>query len=384
MLLAPWSVRPFLSAAFWIASWWWLPRLGPGRKAFLEAALLSFGILALMRLLKPIEFRRPSPASLVVGGTMALLAVLPFARSTRLPPDTTFDALSARLMADRDGVPATYEPLLPIPTFGLRPSGFAGLAADADLLSAKGSPEVVLAAAGAANALLVLAAFHVLRRLGAPTTASLVAAAIALGAALLAALPSGLVLGIGLALVASSHVISRHRAPTVAAGVLLGASALCSGIAVPLAALLAGASLRFATGIRSRVLLASGVAVLVVGPALPRGGAALVQTPRPSLVRSAERPTTDDRAAMDWLREDADPLAVVCASNTPVADWIPAATRRALVLEGRVHPVPAGLPALDPLYPCTLAYGSAQRPGEGTVLFQSGAVTLVEISKSLR
>jgi len=49
---APWTAVPFLSAAFWIVSWWWgLPRL-----AFLHGAVVAFALLVLLRLFQPLPF----------------------------------------------------------------------------------------------------------------------------------------------------------------------------------------------------------------------------------------------------------------------------------------------------------------------------------------
>jgi hypothetical protein len=271
----------------------------------------------------------------------------------------------------------------------MRPSGFAGLAADVDLVTHRGSPEVVLAASGAAHALLALAVFRLLCRSVSPTAAAWSAAGVGLAIVAAGALTSGLVLGLALALVAVPHVISRQRAPSVAAGVLLGASALAAGIAVPLAALGVGAVLRFRAGPRSRAILTAGVALSVVSPALPGAGAqVLLRLPVLSRVRSAEqRPTPDDRAAMSWLRNESDVLAVVCAVNTPGAAWIPGVTGRSLVLDGRAQPVPAGVTPSLTQRDCTMAYVTSLPAmpvrRDTRTLFQSGPVTLVEIHKSL-
>ena len=87
---------------------------------------------------------------------------------------------------------------------------------------------------------------------------------------------------------------------------------------------------------------------------------------------------------MAWLRDHADPLAVVCAEDARTASWIPAVTRRALVVAGRPVPVPVGCGAPSTPRGCTLAYGPTPSPEAGPVVFQSGAVTIVEIPKPLR
>jgi len=54
---APWTAVPALSLAFWALGAWWPPLAGRGR--FLAAALLAFGLLALLRLLPKHEVPPP-------------------------------------------------------------------------------------------------------------------------------------------------------------------------------------------------------------------------------------------------------------------------------------------------------------------------------------
>ena len=221
MLLVPWSLRPFLSLAFWIASWWWLPRLGPGRTPFLHGAILAFALLGLTRFLKPIQLRRPSLPASLVGLAMALTFLGPSLASRLLPAEAAFDALTARLLVARDGIPETYEPLLPVRAFGLRPPGFASLAADVGLLAGASPRQALPVTAGVAQALLLLAAFRLLRRFLAGVPAALAAIGFGLVASALGVLPAGAVLGLALALVAAPHLGVGPKAPAVAAGVFL-------------------------------------------------------------------------------------------------------------------------------------------------------------------
>ena len=52
---APSRAVPFLSLAFWALTWWWLAPFDAGRLRFLHTALVGFGLLALLRLLKPLD-----------------------------------------------------------------------------------------------------------------------------------------------------------------------------------------------------------------------------------------------------------------------------------------------------------------------------------------
>ena len=398
MLLARWSVRPFLSVAFWIASWWWLPRLGPGRGAFLKGALLAFALLGLARLLKPL---RPRPlaahpagslslAKGLVWGGMALALVAPLTASWLPPPEAALDGLTARLLVARDGIPETCEPLLPGREFGLVPQGLASLAADVGLVSDAPAWPALRVAIGAAQALLLLAGFHIARRFVADVPAALGAIVLALSVSALGVLSAGAVLGAALALAAAPQVAGPARAPAVGAGVLLGASALCGGLAAPVVALgigLASAMRRAGAGrgaALGRLGLAAATASLVVLPSLLHVSVAslLPSGLVGARVRSLERaPDADERAAMSWLESHTGPLDVVCA-DAPAALWIPALAGRGVVVEGRFEPVPSGSERALPARPCTLRYATGEQPEEGSVLFRSGAVTIAEIRNS--
>lgn len=225
---APWTAVPFLSSGFWIVSWWWLPHVA-GRQRFLRAALLSFLLLALLRLLKPVEAGRPSGPALLVF-VAALARLLPFALWPVAPgADMSLHSLSTQLLVWRDGIPSSYEPLLPIHAFGAYTPGLHCLAADVSLLSGLAAYRSTLLVSAAAYGLLQLALFALLSRLFAPATASL-AAVLSLGMARVPQAffawggnPSTLALAF---LVAAAALLVRGagRSPAVAAGAFLGAA----------------------------------------------------------------------------------------------------------------------------------------------------------------
>src|SRR6266702_8588488 len=67
---APWPAVPFLSLSFWALSLGWL--FGATRQRFLHAALAGFLLLALLRLLKPLDLRAPRVPTLLVLAAAAL------------------------------------------------------------------------------------------------------------------------------------------------------------------------------------------------------------------------------------------------------------------------------------------------------------------------
>ena len=228
---APWTAVPFLSAAFWIVSWWWgLPRL-----AFLHGALVAFGLLLVLRLVQPEPIGRATrpgwPALLVC--TAAAARLLPYGAWLVAPgADMSLHSLSALLLVWHDGLPRSYEPLLPIHKFGAYTPGLHALAADVALLSGLPAYRAAFLVSVGAYGLLQVALFAALKRFFSPATAAL-AAVIGLG---LARVPQAF-LGWGanptvLALafvVAAAALLSRGtgRSPAVAAGLLLGAAVLC-------------------------------------------------------------------------------------------------------------------------------------------------------------
>jgi hypothetical protein len=366
LLLVPWRVRPFLSMAFWGASWWWLPRLGPGRTASLCAALLAFGLLALLRLLKPIDLRQSGLALLGSAGVLALSAVLLVWGAWPLPRDAAFDALSARLLAARDGLPLSYEPLLPGASLEPRPPGLAAWAADISLLSGAAPWRASVVAIASAQVLLGLGAFHRLRRRLSAGRAAVAALALTLAVVLPGVLSGGNLLALGAALVAWNHLPSPTRSPAVAAGVLCGAAVLFGGVDLVAVVLGIGLleSLRQPQPNRAAacrgMALATGVCLALVLPALSRVGpmslvevCALGRMLCP--VRSVQR-LPESREIAEWveLGSKIGPLDIVCAPDTSSAAWIPAVAGRAVVVDGRLRPFPDGHVAPPPSRRCAI------------------------------
>lgn len=276
---APWTAVPFLSLSFWIVSWWWgLPRL-----ALLRGALLAFSLLALLRLFQPLPPLRPRWPTLLVAAA-AGARLLPYAAWPVAPgADMSLHSLSALLLVWREGIPRTYEPLLPIHAFGAYTPGLHGLAADVTLLSGLPVWRATFLVAAAAHGLLGVAAYAVLSRFFDRTVAA-VASVLGLG---LARVPQGFfgwganpsVLALAL-LVAAAALLARGtgRSPAVAAGLLLGAAvvthammAACALAAAPLVvAHIALASRDERPRLWRRYALAAGVALLAALPFLVR------------------------------------------------------------------------------------------------------------------
>jgi hypothetical protein len=309
---APWTVVPALSAAFWVLSWWWLPIAG--RSRVLQAALALFAILALLRLLPrhtvppPPDYAGPAPRPLVTGPTTghtpklrsaASLTVLGVALGMIVPlplwphapgREMAFHTTSTRLAVWRDGLPASYEPLLPLAPFGAHSPAVPALAADISILSGL-DPGRSLAVAGLLSAaLLLLAVFALLAARLRPRSASLAAL---LG---MATVPwpgflalwgeGGAVLALAFGLSAATLLVGHTSRPSaVAAGMLLAAAAL----AQPLLALVIAVGVALLLGMTGRLSLASGVALVLAAPALLRTVRALsvgealavLRSPRP-------------------------------------------------------------------------------------------------------
>ena len=224
---ARWTAVPFLSLSFWIASWWWIGAMGGGRRRFLLVLLAGFLVLAGLRLLKPWLAERPSVASLAVLGGAAALALPHVLEPVPFGSDSSFRALQALLLVWRDGMPSSYEPLLPAAGFGASPTGLAGLAADVTLLSGLPVYRATVLVSHAGCGLLALALFALLRSREevAAAAGALVAVTSAVGLQL-AMSPDSEVSWLASALVVASATIAgaggAHRG--LAAGVLLGAA----------------------------------------------------------------------------------------------------------------------------------------------------------------
>jgi hypothetical protein len=250
---APWTAVPALSVSFWVLSWWWLPIAG--RSHVLQALLALFGVLAVLRLLPrhpvppPPDYAGPpapppvtgpttgdvprlrSPASLTVVG-VALAMLVPVPMWPHLPGrEMAFNTTSTRLAQWRDGLPASYEPLLPLAPFGAHSPALPAVAADASILSGLDPGRSVVVAGLLSAALLLIGFFGLLATRLRPASAALAAL---LG---LAAAPEpgffavwgegGPVLALALGLSAATLLIGHTSRPSaVAAGMLLAAAAL--------------------------------------------------------------------------------------------------------------------------------------------------------------
>ena len=334
---SPGPVVPFLSLSFWLLSWWWVPS-GRERSSFLGAALLFFLLLSLLRLLKPLPVSRPEGRTLGVF-VLALSCLLPL---LWLPvaPGLSLASAEARLVAWREGLPATYGPLLPVSGFGAHAPGLPLLAADVALLSGVAPHRTVLLVALAACGLVVLAVFTLLARAGRPGFGLALAAALALATLLGAhggfALPGPATLAAALGLVALGLLVrGSGRSPAVAAGALLGAAVTVHALAVlPIATAAA------VVGSRRRRLLALAIGLVLSEPRL---GLTLRAT-SPAEIRLAPSselhellprreavPDAGALLAMAWVRDHADPLARVCVSPGTAGRWLPAVAGRSVV-----------------------------------------------------
>jgi hypothetical protein len=320
---APWTAVPFLSASFWIVWWWW----GVPRLAFLHGALVAFGLLALLRLLAVVRPVQPYPAARPGWPTLLVAAaaaarLLPHAAWPVAPgADKSLHSLSALLLVWHDGLPLSYEPLLPIPTFGAYTPGLHALAADVALLSGLPAHRAAFLVSAGAYGLLQVALYALLKRFFAPAVAAL-AAVLGLGMARVpqaflgwGANPTVLALAF---VVAAAALLARGtgRSPAVAAGLFLGAAvvthsmvAACALAAAPLVlALWRAPAPEERAIVRGRFLIAGAVALAAAAPFLLRLDFTLSAGERAWL---ADHLRT--RYALDWQQRYARayPLAVL-------------------------------------------------------------------------
>lgn len=334
---SPWAAVPFLSLSFWLLSWWWAPP-GRDRSSFLGAALLFFAVLSLLRLLKPLPPLRPSGRTLFLF-VLALACLLPL-RSLSAAPGLSLASAEAQLVAWREGVPATYEPLLPIGTFGAHAPGLPFLAADVALLSGVAPYRAVLFVALAACGLLVVATAALLERAGRPglagTAAATTALATLLGTSGGFALPGPAALAAALGLLALGLLVrGSGRSPAVAAGAFLGAAFTVQALVASLitgAACIVGARPRRLTALVLGLVLGTPrlfLTLRAVSPAEAR--AALSSEVRELLPRREAVPDADALQAMAWVRDHTDPLEPVCVTAHGMGRFVPAVAGRAIV-----------------------------------------------------
>ena len=276
---APWPAVPFLSLSFWALSWGWL--FGASRQRFLHAALVGFLLVALLRLLKPLDLRAPRGPTLLVLAAAAFPLSAFFCWPLCPGAEMSFHSLGVRLLVWRDGLPLTYEPLVSLRPFGAHAPALAALAADVSLLSGLAPAKAVLLAHQAAMGLLIVALHAFLVRGLAPTVAPPVAALGAVLTVAIARVPAafsafgdgGPALALAFAMATAAWLgPNGSRSAAVAAGLFLGASALAQPV-LALAALVAlGVRLRpwRDGGGRIRLGLAAGLAVALAAPFLVR------------------------------------------------------------------------------------------------------------------
>jgi hypothetical protein len=239
---APWTAVPFLSLFFWIASWWWLP--SGGRSSFLAAALLAFGLGALLRLVRVRPARPSWPALVAVAAALvrAGAAFVPMAGGLAQP-----DPIPAQLMVWHDGLPSTYVPLREEAHFGADPHGLDALAADVSLLSGLPVARAAVLAAAVARGLSALGLYALLARRIAPGAAAIVTAAVSVAVSLIEAVSAGgdpaWSLGLGFVLAAAGPLVSgRSRSGAVAAGAFVGAALMIAPAMVATGAAAGGAA----------------------------------------------------------------------------------------------------------------------------------------------
>lgn len=413
VVAAPWPVAPFLSLAFWLASWSWLLALGGSRETFVRLALLFFAALAALRLLKPLPWSRLSAASalVLVLGLMALgsFRALPLAAH----PQASEQALVARLLVARDGWPATRAPFEPARPFkGV--DGLSLVAADVALLTGAPVWRAALIVGLAAPGLLAVASLFVLRRVRPDVPADL-PAALVFGLVLLglrgldpACILSAASAVVGVGLLARGTT----RAPAVAAGACLAAAALFNPPVGLTALALAGAVVASRgsggapTGaLRARLVVAVLAWAAFVGPAVsrvdPRGwiqgpvvltGLALAALAAWLLARAARghprlclsagallgtgalalglaharaaQPLGEPALhALSCLRDKGEPTDTLCASSAALEAWAPSVSDHAVSVATSARP-------------CRFRYGSGG-PERASVC-TAGAVQIVE------
>lgn len=171
LVRAPWSAIPFVSLAFWLVTWGWIPLLG-SRLAFVQASLLFSGLLSALRLPRLEGVHRPRLGIALVAG-VALLLLAPLALRDLAPgAGAPFRALTVRLLVWRDGLPLTYEPLLGVHRFGPALQAVDLLAADVALLAGGSPARAACLAQLAVLSLLLVACFESARRFARPWLAA--------------------------------------------------------------------------------------------------------------------------------------------------------------------------------------------------------------------
>ncbi len=297
---APWTAVAPLSLAFWTLGAWWPPFAGPGRSRAVVAVLAASLLLALLRLVPKHEVPPPpgfepppapkpearpgleppplasAPSRVVLVAALLLLAPLPLwhhAPGARLAFQTT----ASRLVVWRDGIPASFEPLLPLGHVGAHAPALATLAADVSLLTGVDSGPAVLAVVALAAGLLVVGLFALHATWAPPWAAalgSLVAVAASPWPGLLSLWGEGeALLALGFLLPAAALLLGHaSRSSAVAAALLLAAGALAQPLLACVVFVLASAAAAVRRGpdtpAASRLATSGLVALALAGPGL--------------------------------------------------------------------------------------------------------------------
>jgi hypothetical protein len=299
---APWTMVAPLSLAFWTLGAWWPPFSGPGRSRVVLAVLAASFLVALLRLVPKHEPSPPpgwqpppapphparpgiappplasAPSLVVLAVALALLLPLPLWHHAP-GPRLAFQTTTARLLVWRDGVPASFEPLLPLEPVGAHAPALASLAADVSLLTGVDPGPALLWVVAVAAGLLLVGLFA-LNATWVPARAaalgSLVALAVSPWPGLVSLWGEGeALLALGFLLPAAALLVGHaSRSSAVAAALLLAAGALAqpllAAVAVGLVGLVtlgrSGASRRSAKRLALSVLLALALAAPGLGP----------------------------------------------------------------------------------------------------------------------
>ncbi len=102
----------------------------------------------------------------MLAAALALLVPLPLWHHAP-GPRLAFQTTTSRLVVWRDGIPASFEPLLPLEPVGAHAPALATLAADVSLLTGVDPGKAVLAVVAAAAGLLLVGLFALHATLGA-------------------------------------------------------------------------------------------------------------------------------------------------------------------------------------------------------------------------
>ncbi len=358
LVRSPWWAVPFLSLTFWWASWAWLAPAGPGRLFFLQASLAVFGLLFLLRLLRLEGASWPQAPTLLV----ALTGLAGFVRlALSADADLSFHALVARLLTWRDGIPASFAPLVPL-AFQTHAPGLPFLAADAALLSGREPYRLTLAGAAAGAGLSALGAFALAKRWLRPWGAAAALAGLVASGWAGPTMPLALAFGMA-ALALLEWPLSNARAISI--GAFLGAAVVADlRSLLPAACLLLTGPMRLAGApaeqkpqARKAAGLGLLAGLLVAGPACWR--LAPVPFVGRAFIPAEARLRADDLEAMTRLSQPAAPLEVVCIEPGGAGIWIPGVAGRAV-----------SAPHL-PLY-LQSAGGGGEAPGPCTVEYGHG------------